>query len=287
MRILLTGTTGKVGGFLRRYWQETHEVVSLDRTVIDLTDAEALEGYLQETDFDLLVNPAAVSTPEGCENQPELAAQVNVQAPTIMAEVCAKKERPLIHFSTDYVLDGEISGFKDETAACYPNNVYGRTKLAGEEAVLERHPAAIVARVSWVFGSNGESFLEKVLRQIREGIPLEGVADKYSMPTSATEMARALDFLCEKSESGVFHLTHTAEEPVSWHSYAVAVAAAAHRHGITPEPVPVTPRSLNDIPALRANRPIHTAMTPARLLALEFPINDWQTAIEKRVEELT
>ncbi|MGJ8724493.1 MAG: SDR family oxidoreductase [Roseibacillus sp.] len=287
MRILLTGTTGKVGGFLARYWQDNHEVISLTRKVVDLTDTNALESFLQKTDFDLLVNPAAISTPEGCENNPDLANQVNVHAPATMAEVCAHKERPLIHFSTDYVLDGQVSGFKDETADCYPNNIYGKTKLSGEQTVLDRHPAALVARVSWVFGSNGESFLEKVLRQIKEGTALEGVADKYSMPTSAREMARALDFLLARSETGLFHITHTADEPVSWHSYAVAVADAAHQSGLTPAPLSVTARSLNDIPALRANRPIHTAMSPTRLLALGFPMKDWQVALRERVDELT
>lgn len=286
MRILLTGTTGKVGGFLAQYWQDTHEVTPLDRKVIDLTDADALEKYLQRTDFDLIVNPAAVSTPEGCENNPDLATRVNTTAPAIMAKVCAEKDRQLVHFSTDYVLDGSIPGFKDETAACHPNNIYGKTKLAGEQAVLNAHPSALVARVSWVFGSAGEGFLEKIFRQIQAGTPLEGVADKYSMPTSATEMARALDLLITQSQSGLLHLTQTATEPVSWHRYAVEVAAAVHELGLTPEPTKVAARRMEDIPVLRANRPIHTTMSPDRLIALGFPVQTWQKVLRQRVNDL-
>ena len=287
MRILLTGTTGKVGGFLARHWQNRHEVIPLSRAVVDLSDSEALRAHLAAADFDLLVNPAAISTPEGCETDLKAAQKVNVEAPSAMAQACAEKERPFIHFSTDYVLDGDCAGFKNESAACFPNNNYGATKLAGEEAVLKHHPSALVARVSWVFGSAGDGFLEKVFRQIQEGAPLEGVADKYSMPTSASEMANALDFLLEKGEQGIFHITQTAEEPVSWHLYALEVAQAMHEQGLTPEVLPVTPRKMAEIPALRTNRPIHTAMSPTRLQALAYSMSPWQEALRERLRQLS
>lgn len=286
MRILLTGTNGKIGGFLAHYWEKNHEVISLTRQTINLSDSSALEKYLTQSDFDLLVNPAAISTPEGCENTPELAHRVNTEAPMVMAQVCAAKERPLIHFSTDYVLDGDRPGFKDEDAPCLPNNAYGVTKLAGERAVIEAHPAALIARVSWVFGSAGEGFLEKVFRQIGEGVALEGVADKFSLPTSAPEMAAALDFLVAKNESGLFHLTQSSEDPVSWYHYAVEVAQAVHELGLTSSPPPVTARQMAEIPVLRTNRPIHTAMKPARLEMLGYVMNPWKKALRTRVRQL-
>ena len=286
MRILLTGTTGKVGGFLAQYWQDQHDVIPLTREIVDLADSAALAHYLSQAKFDLLVNPAALSTPEGCENEPELAKRINTEAPAIMAKICADQNRPFIHFSTDYVLDGDIPGFKDETASCRPNNLYGETKLAGETAVLKHHPQAIVARVSWVFGSAGEGFLEKIVRQIREGVPLEGVADKFSLPTSAHEMALSLDFLIERQENGLFHLTQTANEPVSWHLYAEEIAKSVHQAGLTDTITPVTPKLMQDIPVLRTNRPIHTAMTPARLQALGHPISSWQQALRERISKM-
>lgn len=286
MRILLTGTTGKIGGFLSRHWQHRHEIVPLTRATVDLSDSKALGRYLQETDFDLLVNPAAVSTPEGCESEPRSAHLINTQAPETMAQICAARGLPFVHFSTDYVLDGSQPGFKDERAACHPNNVYGSTKLAGELAVLDTNPDALVARVSWVFGSAGEGFLEKIFRQIQEGIALEGVADKYSLPTSAQAIALALDHLLAIQASGLFHLTHTANEPVSWHRYAVEVAAAVHETGLTPHPIPVTARRMADIPALRSNRPIHTAMAPTRVEKSGHRMRDWTEALRQRVRTL-
>lgn len=286
MRILLTGTTGKIGGFLANYWQGEHEIAALTRAVVDLTDGTTLTDFLRNAEFDLLVNPAAVSTPEACEREPVIAEQVNIEAPTVMAKVCAEKGVPLIHFSTDYVLDGSEPGFKGEDSPTAPNNDYGRSKLAGEEAVLAHYPDALVTRVSWVFGTTGEGFLEKVFRQIQEGIALEGVADKYSMPTSAQEIASTLDLLLERKEHGLFHLTQTAAEPVSWHRYAVEVAAAVHELGLTPEPVPVTARKMEEIPVLRTNRPVHTAMAPARVGELGHPPRNWTEVLRERVAEL-
>ncbi len=286
MRILLTGTSGKVGGYLARYWQGNHEIIPLTRQQVELSDEEALRKYLHENDFDLLVNPAAISTPEGCEQEPALAHVVNVTAPEIMATICAERKTPFIHFSTDYVLDGSEPGFKSEDAPCHPNNLYGKTKLASERAVLAVNPQALVARVSWVFGSAGEGFLEKIFRQIREGIPLEGVADKYSLPSSAREIAHALDYLLIKNEHGLYHLTQSATEPVSWHRYAVEVATAVHEIGLTPDVLPVKARQMAEIPVLRTHRPVHTAMKPSRLHELGFPVRNWQEVLRERVREL-
>ncbi|GHC44285.1 SDR family oxidoreductase [Roseibacillus persicicus] len=286
MKIFLTGTTGKVGGYLADYWQDLHRVTACPRSVVDLTDTAQLSRFLEESDFDLLVNPAAVSTPEGCESAPELAEKVNVEAPATMARICREKGVPFIHFSTDYVLDGSEAGLKAEDSPCQPNNLYGRTKLAGEQEVTAAHPEAIVARVSWVFGSAGEGFLEKVFRQIQEKVALEAVADKYSVPTSATEMAKALDFLIASRSHGLFHLTQTAAEPVSWHRYAVEVSAAVHELGLTEGPIPVTPRRMEEIPVLRTNRPVHTAMTPAKLSSLGHEMADWTHVLRQRVTEL-
>ncbi len=287
MRILLTGVTGKVGGFLAQHWQQKHQILPLTRKIVDFTDPSALHSYLDHCPFDLLVNPAAISTPDACEKTPELAKKVNTQAPAIMAEVCAKKNLPFIHFSTDYVLDGKLPGLKDESAPCFPNNIYGETKLAGEQAVLANHPHALIARISWVFGTAAEGFLEKIFRQIQAGTPLEGVADKFSLPTSASEMAHALDFLLTKNEKGLFHLTQSATKPVSWYTYAQEVATAVHEIGLIPAPLPVTARKMAEIPALRTNRPIHTAMSPTRLHSLDHLMNPWEKALRTRIRQLS
>ncbi len=286
MKILLTGTSGKVGGALAQDWKFTRpddDIIPLTRSTVDLSDSIALENYLQQTDFDLLVNPAALSTPEACEDNHELAIAVNVDAPKVMAQVCKEKGARLIHFSTDYVLCGKEPDFKTEKSPTRPNNHYGATKLAGEEQVLAACENALVARVSWVFATAGEAFLEKILRLLKEEAPLEAVADKYSMPTSAPELFRMIDFLLEKEASGLFHLTQTADEPISWYRYACEVVAAAHELELISEAVPVTPRKMDDIPVLRTGRPRHTSMQPERLQNLEHPIKPWTEALRDQV----
>ncbi|MBK1832884.1 SDR family oxidoreductase [Roseibacillus ishigakijimensis] len=284
MRILLTGTTGKMGGYLARHWAR-QDLLTPGREELDLSRPEALARQLDRLDFDLAVNPAAVATPEGCEQEPELAHRVNAKAPALLARECARRGVPFVHFSTDYVLDGSEPGFKDEHAPCRPNNHYGATKLAGEEAVLSLHPRALVARISWVFGAAGESFLGKIIRQARQGEPLAAVADKYSLPTYAKDLARAIDELLAHGRQGLYHLTHPAEAPVSWHRYAEEVVAALHEEGQLPRLLPVTPLRLSDLPALRSERPIHTAMTPARLLAEGHSLRPWEEAVRAGLRE--
>ncbi|MDP0489467.1 MAG: NAD(P)-dependent oxidoreductase [Verrucomicrobiota bacterium JB023] len=292
MKLLLTGTTGKVGGYLARHWMERWTVSALTRARVDLTAGDDLRSFLREEEFDCLINPAAVSTPEACEAEPELAERVNVIAPRIMAEVCAEKGVPFIHLSTDYVLDGSQPGLKAETAPAEPTHTYGQTKLAGERAVLEAYPQALVARVSWVFASEGEAFLEKIVRLTRAGSPLEAVADKFSMPTSAPELAAALEHLLARQASGLIHLTQSSAEPVSWHRYAEEVVDALYSTGTAidlPAARPeVVARRMADIPVLRTNRPVHTAMKPARLTEeFGFAMRDWKTAVRERVADLT
>lgn len=287
MRILLTGSNGKIGGFLAHHWRECHQVLPLTRAEVDLTDEDALTKYLDGKEFDVLVNCAALSTPEGCESDPALADAVNTRAPEVMAQRCASKGARLIHLSTDYVLAGETPGWKDETATTASSQSYGGSKLAGERAVRRADPLAVIARVSWVFGSSGEGFLEKIYRLALAGAPLEAVADKFSMPTASPDLAEGLEVLFSPEARGVFHLTHWGEDPVSWHSYAQEVILAMHQLEVIAELIPVTPRKMSEIPALASNRPQHTAMTPSRL-QLEFghEMRNWKDAVHERVAQL-
>lgn len=289
MRILLTGTTGKLGAFLAQQWASQHSLIPLTRAEVDLSQTDALRSFLAKQSFHAILNPAAISTPEACEAAPELARLVNSTAPRILAEACAEKNAHLIHFSTDYVLNGDIPGLKSESAKTGPNNIYGETKLAGEKAALQALPSTTITRVSWVFGSAGPGFLEKILSKIQADPTtlLEGVADKFSMPTCASEMAQALNLLLDHRPPGHFHLTQNAEQPVSWHTYAQEVARAAHNFGLTKSPLEVAPQKMANIPILRTNRPIHTAMTPQRLAdELNLTMSDWKTALHNRVREL-
>ncbi len=153
---------------------------------------------------------------------------------------------------------------------------------------IPAYPSAVIARVSWVFSVAGEAFLEKIRRLILAGESIEGVADKYSMPTDAIELANALKRLLEHHATGLFHLTQTSSEPVSWHRYAVEVSTAMHELGHIPEPVPVAARKMTEIPILRANRPIHTAMLPERIRTEHgLVMSDWKATIRRRLKAIS
>ena len=265
MKIVLTGATGKLGGVLRRQWGGWHELVVLDRNRADLNDPDAARRSLDGVDFDALVNCAACSSPEQCEADPGEARRVNAEAPEALARLCRDRQARLVHFSSDYVLAGEEPGLKDENAPTGPINEYGRSKLEGEQRVLEADPSALVCRVSWVYNTEPPAFFESVLRRAMADELLEAVGDKFSMPCCAKRIARTVMALLRRRDAcGVFHLAPCGE-PQSWHSYACKVVELAHAEGLLDEVKEVREKRLADLPQLAAPRPRHTAMHPGRL----------------------
>lgn len=287
MKIVLTGATGKLGGYLARRWAGVHEVYRLTRDVADLRQPKTLRRVLGAQSFDALVNCAGMTSPEACEAQPAVAAVVNGESPEVMAEVCRERDARMVHFSTDYVLDGREPGLKDERAETGPVNQYGLSKLDGERRVLDQCPAALVCRVSWIFGTSPPGFLQTVLKRAEEEGDLEFVADKWSMPSGVEDIACATEMLLERPDlSGVMHLTNLGAEE-SWWSYGRKVIEMALEEGVLKREVKVHPTALADIPQLSAPRPLHTAMTPARLMEIQDgPIRGWEEAARDVIRRL-
>lgn len=287
MEIVLTGSTGKLGGALQRAWSEGHDVIPMGRDRADFRHPESLRRELEEISFDVLVNCAAISSPEDCEDCPAEAHQVNAQAPGELAAICAERGARFVHLSTDYVLDGREEGLKDENAPTGPINHYGLTKLEGERLVLEHDPSALVCRVSWLFGTTPPGFLETILQRARDGEDLAAVDDKFSMPTCASDVARTLHWLIERDYlTGIHHLTSQGE-PESWWSYGTKVLALAHELGFLDDLKEIRGLRLADVPGLSAPRPIHTAMRPGRLCAeLDWRVPRWEESARARIERL-
>jgi dTDP-4-dehydrorhamnose reductase len=192
-----------------------------------------------------------------------------------------------VHFSTDYVLCGAEPGLKDERAPTAPINVYGHTKLEGERRVLACDPNALVCRVSWIFGTEPPGFIEAFLERARAGEDLEAVADKFSMPTRAAEIARVVSALLGRRDlGGIFHVTHGGE-PESWWSCGTKMLALARGLGLLEEVREVRRRRLGEIVSLAVPRPVHTAMNPRRLREeLGWPVTGWEEAARRQLREL-
>lgn len=289
MRVVVTGVTGKVGGVLAdSFKRQGMEVITASRAELDLSRPEEVRRTLGGWEFDALVNAAAMAGIEQCENEPDLARRVNAESPAAMARACAEKGARMIHLSTDYVLDGSVEGLKDEAAQTFPNGAYGRSKLAGEEAVTRAFPEAGIARISWVFGSagsGGQGFLETIMaraQNLPKGDSLEGIADKFSTPTYVYDLAEWLTYLLARAScEGIWHLTHPSAQPKgeSWHSYAETTVKLAHEAGLLPQAVNVIPRYQADGEIFQVLRPVHTGLAPLRLLAEPgFQMRTWQKA---------
>jgi dTDP-4-dehydrorhamnose reductase len=282
MRIAVTGTTGRVGAALARHLASRHEVISLPRDVCDLADPDSLSRTLETLDCDVFINPAAITSLEMCEDNPRLAMRVNSAAPGKIALWAADRGVRMIHFSTDYVFDGKTAGLHSEAETPSPINAYGRSKLAGERAVLA-HPGNLVLRVSWVFGPEKPSFIDQVIAAAHASQPLAAVADKWSLPTFTTDLADWVEALLETDASGLLHACNPGE-PVSWHGMAKAVVREMVSCGAISSCPDLAEETLAGMPAFRAARPRHTAMDTQRLSAvLGKPLRPWGEALAEYV----
>ena len=250
---------------------------------MDLQDLDNVRSVLETARFDALIHPAAITGLEACEDDPEMAMRVNAEAPALLAELCAKRACPFIFVSTDYVFDGVEAGEKAEEDEARPVNVYGRTKLAGERAVLEAYPRAWVARVSWLFGPERPGFVEMIRDRALAGEALAAIDDKVSCPTFVDDAAVAFDRLLELGGDGggVVHVCNPG--PTTWHAYAEEVV----RHlSLIPKP-PVARQRLADMKMFRAVRPTHTAMAVDRLQRLTgHRMRPWQDALAEYLKGL-
>ena len=185
MRIVVTGVTGQVGRALVTPLAQLGTVVPADRSVLNLAEPATLAGALDHLAPDLIVNPAAYTAVDRAEDERDLAFTINGEAPGVIAEWAARREVPLVHFSTDYVFNGQGETPWREDSPTGPLSAYGESKLAGEEAIRAANGAYLIVRTSWVYAAQGANFLRTIARLARERTELKIVADQIGAPTSA------------------------------------------------------------------------------------------------------
>ncbi len=286
-RILLLGGSGRLGRVLTSAWHDRHDLFLPGRAQLDLAEPDHLSSTLAEFDFDTLVNTAGLTSPDACEDNPDLAQRVNAESPGVLARVCTGRGARMIHLSTDYVFAGDCSAPLDETTPAVPVNTYGRSKLAGEEAVLAACSDALVARVSWLFGEAGGDVPSAVLERARRGDALDFIEDKCSAPTWTTELADWLERLItdHREVTGVLHLCHSGA--ASWRDFAQAVLDLGHEVGLLPEPMSTQGRRLAKFTGFRAVRPPWTVMDNTRLASLlGASPRPWQEALRLHLQRL-
>jgi dTDP-4-dehydrorhamnose reductase len=230
--ILLTGAQGQVGFELVRSLQGLGHVVALDRNKLDLSDLNEVRRVVREIKPTMIVNAAAYTAVDKAESDVDAAMRLNAEVPALLADEARRLNAALVHYSTDYVFDGAKGGAYVEDDAVNPQNVYGQSKLEGEQAIAAAGCHHLIFRTSWVYGSRGKNFLLTMLRLGTEREELSVVADQFGAPTwsntiaslSANILAQAIG--SDRSDwwqqhSGVYHLTASGE--TSWHGFTEAI----------------------------------------------------------------
>lgn len=294
MRILLTGTTGQVGGALCGPLAELGEVISVNRTQLDLSRPETIAETLNELKPDLVVNPAAYTAVDRAEDERSLAFRVNAEAPGALAAWAARSNVPLIHFSTDYVFDGSGERPWCEEDLPSPLSTYGASKLAGEAAIRAAAGTHLIIRTSWVYANTSSNFMLTIARLAIARKELSVVADQYGAPTSARLIADAVVKILAQGEGvlndrlsrgrGVVNLTSSGE--TSWHGFATAIVSGMVERGIEVKVDRILPITADNYPT-KAKRPRNSRLD-ARRLAESFGIKtmSWQNALEVELDEL-
>ena len=281
-RILLSGVNGQVGWELRRTLGALGEVVPMDSRTLDLTDAAAVRAAMRSIAPTIIVNPAAYTAVDKAETESGRAHAINAVAPGVLAEEAARLGALLVHYSTDYVFDGTGEAPWREDDATGPLNVYGATKLAGEQAIAATGCRHLIFRTSWVYGARGSNFLLTMRRLMRERPELKIVADQIGAPTWCRDLAEATAQVLaqvrgeDESRWGVYHMTNAGE--TSWHGFAEAIQAL-DEFDETATPARLLPIPGSDYPT-PARRPLNSRLDNDRLeQAFGLRLRNWREAL--------
>ena len=280
MKILLTGGTGQVGYELARSLRGIGEVVAVDRDVMDLSDLDQVRDVIRKVRPGLIVNPAAYTAVDKAESEPALAHRVNAEAPGLMAREAKALGAAMVHYSTDYVFDGSQPSARREDDPTGPLNVYGASKLAGEQAIAAAGIPHLIFRTSWVYGTRGKNFLLTMLRLAKEREELKVVADQYGAPTWSRTIADTTALVLSQAHaggrewwvqnSGVYHLS--AQGQTSWFEFTQAIVEEA---GLACRVLPITSAEY----PVPARRPQYSVMSSERLMARFCHLPDWKEAL--------
>ena len=287
MKILVTGASGQVGRELCRQCSAIgHQVVAADREDLDIRDAASVRQFVAAASPEVTFNAAAWTAVDDAENQFDEAVRVNRDGAENLAVACAEHSIPMVHYSTDYVFDGQKNSAYAEDDVTNPVNAYGRSKLAGEEAVRALHEKHLIIRTSWVFSSHRSNFVKTMLRLGSERTELRVVEDQVGKPTSAATIADISLAMAVREQAawGTYHLAQP--EAVSWHEFAKSIFESAAQQGWELALKDVVSISSGEFPTVAA-RPENSVLDCHKLEnSFEIVIPDWHGALDSVIGEL-
>lgn len=290
LRILVTGRDGQVGSELVRSMGSLGELKATSRAELDLTSDEAIAAAVRAFQPDLIVNAAAYTAVDKAESEPELARRINHEAVATLAAEAKSVGAAVIHYSTDYVFDGAKTAPYTEGDGTNPLSVYGKTKLAGEQALAAAGIPYLVLRTSWVYGATGKNFLLTILRLAQQKPELRIVADQTGAPTWSRDIAEATaaiaaEWLPGRANSEVYHMTACGS--TTWHGFAsqaIRLLSEAHpdQHEKLARLIPI---STAEYPTA-AVRPKNSQLDCSKLAAaFHWRLPKWDDSLAKVMEE--
>jgi dTDP-4-dehydrorhamnose reductase len=283
LKILLTGKNGQVGSALQRTLPEIGEVIALERAQLDLAKPESVVSAVRAAKADVIVNAAAYTAVDRAEGEENAAMAANRDGPASLAQEAARTGALLVHFSTDYVFDGYKPAPYVETDATHPLNAYGRSKLAGEQAIAGSGCRYLILRTSWVYSDSGKNFLLTMLRLGREKKELRVVDDQRGAPTSSYMLAAATPIAIravkrDPTLGGLYHMT--AGGSTTWCGFARAILGAKRI------PVSVAAIASADY-ATPARRPVNSILDNSRLNdAFGIRLPSWESGMQHVLSRL-
>lgn len=300
MKLLLTGVDGQLGfeleralaplGLLSVSTRSGRRPGDADCVAIDLASTPSVTAALEQLRPDVIVNPAAYTAVDRAESEPELVQRINADAPAALARWCADHDALLVHYSTDYVFDGQADRPWREDDATAPLGVYGTSKRDGEEAIRASGCRHLILRTAWVYSSRASNFLRTMLRLGAERDTLRVVADQRGTPTTARGVAEITQALLARhgagmsSGLGTFHATHAGE--TSWHEFAQAIFDMAEALGLLSRAPDLVAIGTSEYPT-PARRPAYSVLDRGKLTAEHaLALPDWRVGLRQVLAEL-
>ena len=291
LRLLVTGASGQVGGELLKILAPLGEVVAPLRDGLDLSSPSSIQSCIRSVKPSWIVNAGAYTAVDKAESEQDLAYTINADAPRIIAEEAQALGASIIHFSTDYVFNGQGTTPYVETDPTDPLGVYGASKLAGEQALLATGTNAMIFRTSWVYGATGKNFLRTILKLAREREELRIVSDQHGAPTWSRDLAHLASHVirhCEANKSspftGIYHAAGSGE--TTWAGFAAEAVRQSHeRHPSTPF-ANITGIPTSEYPT-PASRPQNSRLNCTKLTStFGWKMPDWHDSLTQVLGEL-
>lgn len=276
MKVLVTGVNGQLGyDVVKELEKREHQAVGVDREMMDLTSTQQIKECIENVNPEAIIHCAAYTAVDKAEDEEELCRRVNAIATKDIAEYAKELDIPMIYISTDYVFDGTKDGEYTEEDIPNPINVYGKTKYEGEVYVQELLEKYYIVRISWVFGENGNNFIDTMLRLSKEKDSISVIDNQVGSPTYTKDLAPLLVDMIETNRYGVYHATN--EGFCSWYEFAKEIFKIAD--------IDVDLKSINtrEYPT-KATRPINSKMSKDKIIKNEFThLRNWKDALREYI----